>query len=206
MAFCTLVMSQLVRLPLPCRGRVSSGTGEFAEHVLFAAVGLSVGLQIFGVHHDLGRAFLGTRTLSLLDWALVLFLSGWSTFLASAARAAKRALSADSPPSGRKRAKPGETEGILRFLAGISRREWNSRFLSILFVLGLWIEYLMQLVFVCAQAACSAERMELQYMLTSMTGYGRAASSSPDGAVTVEVRSLNQYFDVSLRMPRSFPG
>lgn len=47
--------------------------------------------------------------------------------------------------------------------------------------------------------------MELQYMLTSMTGYGRAASSSPDGAVTVEVRSLNhRYFDVSLRMPREF--
>ncbi|MDD2201521.1 MAG: YicC family protein [Firmicutes bacterium] len=42
-------------------------------------------------------------------------------------------------------------------------------------------------------------------MLTSMTGYGRAASSSPNGAVTVEIRSLNhRYFDVSLRMPREF--
>lgn len=94
MAFCTLVMSQLVYV-FRCRveGRVSSGTGDSSRNTfLFAAVGLSVGLQIFGVHHDLGRAFLGTRTLSLLDWALVLFLSGWSTFLASAARAAKRAL------------------------------------------------------------------------------------------------------------------
>lgn len=47
--------------------------------------------------------------------------------------------------------------------------------------------------------------MELQYMLTSMTGYGRAANSSSRGAVTVEIRSLNhRYFDVSLRMPREF--
>jgi uncharacterized protein (TIGR00255 family) len=42
-------------------------------------------------------------------------------------------------------------------------------------------------------------------MLMSMTGYGRAANSGPEGDVTVEIRSLNhRYFDVSLRMPREF--
>jgi hypothetical protein len=38
-----------------------------------------------------GHTYLGTRPLSLIDWALVLFLSGWSVLLTAAARKARRA-------------------------------------------------------------------------------------------------------------------
>ena len=47
--------------------------------------------------------------------------------------------------------------------------------------------------------------MKCQLMLESMTGYGRAVHVCDDGAVTVEMKSVNhRYLDVSFRMPREF--
>lgn len=45
--------------------------------------------------------------------------------------------------------------------------------------------------------------MELGVMVRSMTGYGRATGTSPEGTFTVEIRSVNhRYLDLSFRMPR----
>lgn len=94
MAFSTLVMSQLVyvfRCRVEERSALESGRRP-SNRFLLGAVGISVVLQVLGVHHHVGRAFLGTCELSVVDWVLVLFLSGWSTFLASAVRAVQRAI------------------------------------------------------------------------------------------------------------------
>jgi uncharacterized protein (TIGR00255 family) len=45
--------------------------------------------------------------------------------------------------------------------------------------------------------------MELDTMVMSMTGYGRASATTSEGTFTVEMRSVNhRYLDISFRMPR----
>lgn len=45
--------------------------------------------------------------------------------------------------------------------------------------------------------------MEPNTMVMSMTGYGRASATTPEGVFTVEMRSVNhRYLDLSFRMPR----
>lgn len=45
--------------------------------------------------------------------------------------------------------------------------------------------------------------MELDTMVMSMTGYGRASATTNEGTFTVEMRSVNhRYLDISFRMPR----
>jgi len=92
MAFCTLVMSQLIYV-FHCRSERHSPSevGLGSNRLLAAAVALSVALQVAGVQLPIGHTYLGTRPLSVIDWALVLFLSGWSVALTAAARAARRA-------------------------------------------------------------------------------------------------------------------
>ncbi len=92
MAFCTLVMSQLIYV-FHCRSERHSASevGLGSNGLLVAAVAVSVVLQVAGVQLPVGQTYLGTRPLSLIDWALVLFLSGWSVVLTAAARAARRA-------------------------------------------------------------------------------------------------------------------
>jgi Ca2+-transporting ATPase len=92
MAFCTLVMSQLIYV-FHCRSERHSPSevGLGSNRLLAAAVALSVALQAAGVQLPIGHTYLGTRPLSVIDWALVLFLSGWSVALTAAARAARRA-------------------------------------------------------------------------------------------------------------------
>jgi Ca2+-transporting ATPase len=92
MAFSTLVMSQFIYV-FQCRseGRRSSAPAK-PNLWLVAAVAVSVVLQAAVVHTRLGRQALGTTELSAVDWGLVLFLSGWSTVLTSAARSLRRAL------------------------------------------------------------------------------------------------------------------
>jgi len=92
MAFCTLVMSQLIYV-FHCRSERHSASevGLGSNKLLVAAVAVSVALQVAGVQLPVGHTYLGTRPLSLMDWALVLFLSGWSMVLTAAARAARRA-------------------------------------------------------------------------------------------------------------------
>ena len=93
MAFSTLVMSQLIYV-FHCRSeRYSvSQIGLASNGFLVAAVAVSAGLQVAGVQLAAGQAFLGTRPLSLIDWALVLFLSGWSVVLTAIARVGRRAM------------------------------------------------------------------------------------------------------------------
>ena len=92
MAFCTLVMSQLIYV-FHCRSERHSASevGLGSNKLLVAAVAVSVALQVAGVQMPVGHTYLGTRPLSLIDWALVLFLSGWSVLLTAAARKARRA-------------------------------------------------------------------------------------------------------------------
>jgi Ca2+-transporting ATPase len=92
MAFCTLVMSQLIYV-FHCRSERHSASevGLGSNRLLVAAVAVSVALQVAGVQLPVGHTYLGTRPLSLIDWALVLFLSGWSVVLTAAARAVRRA-------------------------------------------------------------------------------------------------------------------
>ncbi len=92
MAFCTLVMSQLIYV-FHCRSERHSPSevGLGSNRLLVAAVAVSVALQVAGVQLPIGHTYLGTRPLSLIDWALVLFLSGWSVVLTAAARTARRA-------------------------------------------------------------------------------------------------------------------
>lgn len=93
MAFCTLVMSQLIYV-FHCRSErySASEVGLASNGFLVAAVAVSAGLQVAGVQLAAGQAFLGTRPLSLIDWALVLFLSGWSVALTAIARMGRRAM------------------------------------------------------------------------------------------------------------------
>jgi len=92
MAFCTLVMSQLIYV-FHCRSERHSASevGLGSNKLLVAAVAVSVALQVAGVQLPAGHVYLGTRPLTLIDWALVLFLSGWSVVLTAVARAARRA-------------------------------------------------------------------------------------------------------------------
>ncbi len=92
MAFCTLVMSQLIYV-FHCRSERHSASevGLASNGLLVAAVAVSVALQVAGVQLPVGHAYLGTRPLSFIDWAIVLFLSGWSVILTAVARAARRA-------------------------------------------------------------------------------------------------------------------
>ncbi|MEA4882901.1 MAG: cation-translocating P-type ATPase [Clostridia bacterium] len=93
MAFSTLVMSQLIYV-FHCRSerRALSEIGLGTNRFLLAAAAISVVLQAAGIHTGAGRAFLGTCQLTVIDWVLVLFLSGWSSVLTAAARSVYRAL------------------------------------------------------------------------------------------------------------------
>lgn len=90
MAFTTLVMSQLIYV-FQCRseGRRTNAPVK-PNWLLTAAVALSVVLHVGAIHTDFGRRNLGTANLSGVDWALVLFLSGWSAVLTRAARSLRR--------------------------------------------------------------------------------------------------------------------
>jgi Ca2+-transporting ATPase len=92
-AFSTLVMSQLIYV-FHCRSerKPLSEIGLFSNRFLVAAVATSTALQLAAVYAPRTAAVLGTRPLAAVDWAVVLFLSGWSALLMVAARAAKRAL------------------------------------------------------------------------------------------------------------------
>ena len=90
MAFTTLVMSQLIYV-FQCRSEGRRTTAPTKPNwLLSAAVALSVLMQVAGIHTAVGTRTLGTAPLSGPDWALVLFLSGWSSVLTGAARALRR--------------------------------------------------------------------------------------------------------------------
>ena len=92
MAFSTLVMSQLIYV-FHCRAEGRRGDAPLRPNLLLtAAVAMSVLLQVSVVHTHIGRRALGTTLLSGVDWAFVLFLSGWSSVLTSLARRLRRNL------------------------------------------------------------------------------------------------------------------
>jgi len=86
MAFCTLVFSQMFHV-FDCRSEIFSvfEIGLFKNKYLLAAAGCSICMQLLVVYHPLMREVFATVPLTIVDWIIVLCVSGW-TFIIGAIR------------------------------------------------------------------------------------------------------------------------
>lgn len=86
MAFCTLVFSQMFHV-FDCRSEIFSvfEIGLFKNKYLLAATGCSICMQLLVVYHPFMRAIFATVPLTIVDWVIVLCISGW-TFIIGAAK------------------------------------------------------------------------------------------------------------------------
>lgn len=86
MAFCTLVFTQMFHV-FDCRSEVSSifKIGFFKNKYLVGATGCSIFMQLLVVYHPFMRETFATVPLALMDWMIILGVSGW-TFLIGASK------------------------------------------------------------------------------------------------------------------------
>jgi magnesium-transporting ATPase (P-type) len=75
MAFTVLVLAQLFNAFNSRSDRESAFAGHFTNWRLFAAVGLSLGLQVLAVHLPILNTAFGTSPLSLANWAACLAIA-----------------------------------------------------------------------------------------------------------------------------------
>jgi Ca2+-transporting ATPase len=86
MAFCTLVFSQMFHV-FDCRSEVYSvfEIGIFKNQYLILATVCSLFMQLLVVYHPFMQEIFATVPLGVVDWAVILCVSGW-TFMISAIR------------------------------------------------------------------------------------------------------------------------
>ena len=86
MAFCTLVFSQMFHV-FDCRSELFSvfEIGLFKNKYLLVATGCSICMQLLVVYHPFMREVFATVPLTLVDWGIILGISGW-TFIIGATR------------------------------------------------------------------------------------------------------------------------
>ena len=86
MAFCTLVFTQMFHV-FDCRSEIFSvfEIGLFKNKYLLAATACSVCMQLLVVYHPLMREVFATVPLTIVDWVIILCVSGW-TFIIGATR------------------------------------------------------------------------------------------------------------------------
>jgi len=86
MAFCTLVFTQMFHV-FDCRSELFSvfEIGLFKNKYLLAATGCSTCMQLLVVYHPFMREVFATVPLTLVDWGIILCVSGW-TFMIGATR------------------------------------------------------------------------------------------------------------------------
>ena len=86
MAFCTLVVTQMFHV-FDCRSEVMSvfEIGLFKNKYLIAATACSTFMQLLVVYHPFMREIFGTVPLTVVDWMVILCISGW-TFMISGLR------------------------------------------------------------------------------------------------------------------------
>jgi len=86
MAFCTLVFTQMFHV-FDCRSEVDSifKIGFFKNKYLVAATSCSIFMQLLVVYHPFMRETFATVPLDVMDWLIILCISGW-TFLIGAGK------------------------------------------------------------------------------------------------------------------------
>lgn len=86
MAFCTLVFSQMFHV-FDCRSELFSvfEVGLFRNKYLLMATGCSVAMQLAVIYHPFMQSIFATVPLDILDWMIILCVSGW-TFMIGAIR------------------------------------------------------------------------------------------------------------------------
>ena len=84
MAFCVLVFTQMFHV-FDCRSELFSifEIGLFKNKYLLVATACSVAMQLLVIYHPFMRAIFSTVPLTIADWGIVLFVSGW-TFITAA--------------------------------------------------------------------------------------------------------------------------
>ena len=101
MGFTVLVLAQLFNAFNSRSDRVSAFSGLFTNYRLFAAIGLSLVLQLLVVHVPILNQAFGTVPLSIMDWALCLAIASSVLWADELRKLVVRAVRGGTPRAGR---------------------------------------------------------------------------------------------------------